>query len=125
MLDPPYALVRENSDGVQYWLRPGGDSEWSCKTGLTSANGRDLMHVFSTGCEHFEADRNYTKFTAYASIAHGGDLHAAAAELRNLGYGSQDDTADPSDLAITSTRLSQIDSAPSTGSGNSGSRLAT
>ena len=110
MLDPPYELVRTDDDGVRYWRRPEGQSEWSCKTGLISSNGRDLMHIFSTGCEHFDADKSYSKFTAYAAIAHDGDLHAAAAELRGLGYGSHDDTdsSDGGDLIIEATPLSQI-----------------
>ena len=85
------------------------------KTGLVRANGRDLMHVFSTGCEYFEADRNYSKFAAYAEIAHSGNLHAAAAELRNLGYGKQGGNstrASVDGLIVQSTPLSQIKSRP-------------
>ena len=108
MINPPYKLVREDSDGVRYWKRPGGESEWSCKTGLVSANGRDLMRVFSTGCEHFEADQSYSKFAAYAAVAHDGDQHAAAAELRELGYGNQDEINLHDGLSVESTPLSMI-----------------
>jgi putative DNA primase/helicase len=110
VIDPPFELVREDSDGTRCWKRPGGESEWSCKTGLISASGRDLMHVFSTGCQYFEPDQNYSKHAAYAAIAHDGDLKAAAAELRELGYGVQDGLVSQveSDLVIESTPLSQI-----------------
>ena len=111
LIEPPFDLVRTDSDGTRYWRRPGGESEWSCKTGLISASGRDLMHVFSTGCQCFEPDQNYTKFAAYAAITHAGDLQATAAELRELGYGAQDGDKrgqDSGDLAIEATSLSQI-----------------
>ena len=76
-----------------------------------SDNGRDLMRVFSTGCEHFEADQSYSKFAAYSAIAHDGDHRAAAAELRKLGYGAQSGDAQDSrndGLIVEATPLSQI-----------------
>lgn len=102
-----YTLVKTDTDGCRYWQRPGGESEYSCKTGLRSANGRDLLYVFSTNTGVFEPDQSYTKFGALAAINHGGDFSAAADELRSLGYGNQNDAVHD-DLVVESTRLSQI-----------------
>ena len=101
LLDPPYTLVREDEDDQQYWLRPGGESECSVHSGLCSDAGRDLMHVFSTGCEFFQADETYSKFGAYAAIFHGGDCTAAAKDLREQGYGKQDVAHVATDLVTT------------------------
>jgi putative DNA primase/helicase len=86
-----FELVREDADGSRYWLRPGGSHAWSVRTGLQSQNGRDLMRVFSTDTEYFEADRSYDKFAAHAAIHHDDDLSVAAADLSRQGYGVDDE----------------------------------
>src|SRR5262249_46808386 len=54
-----------------------------------SSGGADLLRVFSSNADPFEAGRAYGKFRAYALLNHGGDLSAAARELRRQGYGSR------------------------------------
>lgn len=69
------------------WRRPGKtDPGISATTG--QANDVDRLYVFSTSTE-FDAERPYTKFAAYALLAHRGDYSAAGRALRALGYGSQ------------------------------------
>lgn len=71
------------------WRRPGKDDRGhSATTGYcTSAKGWDLLYVFSSNADPFEARRPYSKFAAYALLKHGGDFSAAARELARLSYG--------------------------------------
>jgi putative DNA primase/helicase len=66
------------------WCRPGKDGGVSA---TTNHGGCDLLHVFSSNADPFEADRWYTKFAAYALLNHGGDFEEAARDLRGQGYG--------------------------------------
>jgi hypothetical protein len=66
------------------WCRPGKDGGVSA---TTNHNGSDLLHVFSSNADPFEADCWYTKFAAYARLNHGGDFEEAARDLRGQGYG--------------------------------------
>jgi hypothetical protein len=70
-------------DAVGYWRRPGKDRGVSA---TTNWQGSDLLYVFSTSTP-FDAERGYSKFTAYAVLNHGGDFSAAARALA-AGYGS-------------------------------------
>jgi len=69
--------------GVGCWRRPGKDRGVSA---TTNHNGSDLLYVFSTSTE-FEAERGYSKFSAYTILNHGGDFQGAARELNAKGYG--------------------------------------
>lgn len=69
--------------GVTSWRRPGKKIGISA---TTNHNGSDLLYVFSTSTP-FEANRGYSKFSAYAILHHGGDFKAATRELSLQGYG--------------------------------------
>jgi putative DNA primase/helicase len=69
---------------VRYWRRPGKRLGISATTG--AADDRDRLYVFTTSTI-FDSETPYTKFGAYALIAHGGDHHAAAKQLHRDGYG--------------------------------------
>jgi len=71
----------------QRWCRPGKEDGVSA---TVNHNGSGLLHVFSSSVEKLEADRSYSKFTAYAHLEHKGDFKKAAAELRKQGYGKKD-----------------------------------
>src|SRR5262249_42960063 len=66
------------------WCRPGKSGGVSA---TTNHQGSNLLHVFSSNAEPFEADRSYTRFAAYALLNHGGDFTQAARDLRRQGYG--------------------------------------
>lgn len=85
-----WAKVRE-TDGVSYWARPGKDDKgWSATTGRCKGkNGEELFKVFSSSADPFQPGKPYGKFRAFALLNHGGDLSAAAKELRRRGYGDQ------------------------------------
>jgi putative DNA primase/helicase len=68
------------------WCRPGKGGGVSA---TTNHQGCDLLHVFSCNADHFEADRSYTKFAAYALLNHDGNFEAAARDLRGRGYGKR------------------------------------
>jgi Bifunctional DNA primase/polymerase, N-terminal len=68
------------------WCRPGKDAGVSA---TTNHDGSDLLHVFSSSAPPFEADRWYSKFSAYAFLNHGGDFQEAARDLREQGYGKK------------------------------------
>lgn len=68
------------------WRRPGKNEGMSSAT--TNFNGNDKFYVFSTSTI-FEPETSYSKFAVYATIHHGGDFKAAAADLRKQGYGAQ------------------------------------
>lgn len=66
-----------------YWRRPGKPRGVSA---TTNHGGSDYLIVFSTSTP-FDTGRAYSKFTAFAILAHGGDFSAAARELWEQGYG--------------------------------------
>ncbi|MBM4072794.1 MAG: hypothetical protein FJ271_28285 [Planctomycetes bacterium] len=68
------------------WCRPGKDGGVSA---TSNHGGSGLLHVFSSNAEPFEAERSYSKFSAYALLEHGGDFVAAARDLRKQGYGAR------------------------------------
>ena len=69
---------------TEYWTRPGKVNGCSAST---NHDGMDVLYVFSTNAQPFEAGRGYTKFSAYALLNHHGDFRAAAAALAAEGYG--------------------------------------
>lgn len=69
------------------WTRPGKErGAISATTGR--ANDRDRLYVFSDATD-FEPNTPITKGYAYAVLNHGGDVSAAASELRRQGFGTQ------------------------------------
>ncbi|HUV14376.1 MAG TPA: DUF927 domain-containing protein, partial [Acidobacteriota bacterium] len=72
-------------DGMTYWKRPGKDDKGTSAT--TNYGESDLLYVFSTNAEPFEAECAYSKFSAYAYLNHKGNYKAAAAQLFEEGYG--------------------------------------
>lgn len=86
---PKYGWVKVFSRlNVISWRRPGKKIGISATTNYA---GSDLFYVFSTSTD-FEAERGYSKFSAYSLLEHNGDHKAAARQLRNLGYGQQVET---------------------------------
>ena len=49
--------------------------------------GSGLLYVFSSNAHPFEDGKGYTKFAAFALLAHGGDFAQAARQLADEGYG--------------------------------------
>jgi len=83
----PHGWTEQYTNGeVTYWARPGKDIGVSATTNF---GGSDLMYVFTTSTA-FDANRSYDKFGAYAVLEHDGDFEAAAAALRQKGYGAAD-----------------------------------
>lgn len=80
-------------DGAnQLWTRPG-------KTSGTSGTLKDgVFYVFSSNAAPFVPNRAYSPFAAFALLEHHGDHGAAAAALRQLGYGEPLPEADLSGL---------------------------
>jgi hypothetical protein len=78
-----WTMVGQYGDEVR-WCRPGKEGGVSA---TTNHHNSDLLHVFSSNTEHFEADRWYSKFSAYAWINHQGNYQEAARDLREQGYG--------------------------------------
>jgi bifunctional DNA primase/polymerase-like protein len=77
------------SGGTTYWRRPGKGDGVSATTGYCgAAKGADLLYVFSSNANPFEADTAYHKFAAFALLEHDGDFSAAAKALRSRGYGA-------------------------------------
>lgn len=79
-----WALTRGGEN--EYWRRPGKDEGWSA----TLRDG--VLYVFSTNAHPFEGNRGYAPFAVYAMLEHGGDFAAAAAALREQGYGADGDS---------------------------------
>jgi hypothetical protein len=77
-----WQLVRIIGD-EGYWRRPNKNGPGISAT--TNYNGSDLLYVFSTSTM-FEAEKGYSKFSAYALLNHGGDFSSAARELAQRGY---------------------------------------
>ena len=92
-------------DGLTYWRRPDKTAGVSATTGVRGDGGDDLLWVFSTNAEPFEAERSYDKFGAYAVLEHDGDYKAAAQALADKGYGD-DEQADRFTL-VSAVELAQ------------------
>lgn len=83
-----WTKAHQGERGEQYWTRPGKPrGAVSASTGYK--NDRDRLYVFSSNTV-FTTDTPYTKFAAYAMLNHGGDMKAAALELKNHGIGDLD-----------------------------------
>ena len=78
-----WELVRGGEN--EYWRRPGKDQGWSA-----TLRGR-VLFVFSSNAVPFEPDRAYSPFSVYTLLEHSGDFAAAAAALRNEGFGQVGD----------------------------------
>ena len=83
ILSPHGWTLAHTIDGSGQWRRPGKRGPGISAT--TNYRGSELLYVFSTSTL-FEAERGYTKFTAYALLEHGGDFLAAARALVAEGY---------------------------------------
>jgi hypothetical protein len=85
----PHGWVRVSSRlGVTSWRRPGKDIGMSATTNHADS---DLLYVFSTSTI-FEAERGFSKFSAYTILNHGNDFKASSRELSMLGYGQKIET---------------------------------
>lgn len=62
------------------WRRPGKDEGTSAEI-VTAKDGTELLKVWSSNCGPLIAGRYYSKFAAWAELAHRGDWKAAAAAL--------------------------------------------
>jgi len=75
----------DHEDGEsQHWTRPGKSSGTSVTTGY---QGLPILHSFSSSIAEFDQGGNYTRFAAYAKLAHDGDFSEAARALIDKGYG--------------------------------------
>jgi len=74
-----------SSKGITYWRRPGKSLGISATTGK---NDGDNLYVFSTSTT-FEAQKPYSKFSAFAHLNHQGDIAEATKALRSQGFGSE------------------------------------
>lgn len=77
--------VSHKEGKVTYWIRPGKTEGHSATTGYCG----DLLYVFSSNAQPFEAATAYTKFAAYAVLNHAGDFGKAAGDLSKQGYGGK------------------------------------
>lgn len=88
----PWGWVRVGGQGgVTRWRRPGKEQGISATTGHA---GTDFLYVFSTSTV-FEANRGYSKFSAYALLNHGADFAEASRTLSLQGYGLELPQRDP------------------------------
>ena len=78
-----WAKVGHNGEAT-YWRRPGKDAGVSATTNF---GGSDLLYVFSTNADPFEAGRAYNKFAAHTYLNHSRNFSAAAAALVSKGFG--------------------------------------
>lgn len=79
---------------IDYWRRPGKNVGISASTNYA---GSDLFYCFSSSTS-FDTERGYGKFSAYATLEHGGDFHAASLALIAKGYGrAREEIPFPSD----------------------------
>ena len=80
ILEPIGWTLVGSRGNVGHWRRPGKLGGTISAT--TNARGTDRLHVFSSNASPFEPDTSYTKFAAFALLAHGGNFSAAARALR-------------------------------------------
>jgi len=88
-----WSLARAGEN--EYWRRPGKDSG-------TSATLKDrVFYVFSSNAAPFEPNQAYSPFAVYTLLTSGGDYEQAARSLRELGYGGDGLTDNPTDVDIS------------------------
>jgi putative DNA primase/helicase len=71
----------------EYWTRPGKRVRDGVSA-TTNYQDSGLLKVFTSSVPEFDTDATYTKFGAYAALAHRGDYRAAARDLAKRGFGS-------------------------------------
>jgi putative DNA primase/helicase len=87
ILEPHGWTCHKHYGGNLYgWRKPGKTHPGISAT--TGRNDEDRLYVFSTSTD-FDAERPYSKFSAYALLEHSGDFGAAARALRAMGYGER------------------------------------
>jgi hypothetical protein len=82
------AVVRE-CGGITYVRRPGKEDGGHSAT--VGYKGTNLFYCFSSTWPPFEGNKAYSPFGIYALLGHGGDFRAAAAALRERGFGKVGD----------------------------------
>ena len=89
LFDAGWAWVRRAGEDKGLVRRPGKERGVSGSVGMTTSqkNGWEFFHCWSTNAVGFRADVSYTKFAVYAAIFHNNDFKAAAAALREKGFG--------------------------------------
>lgn len=75
-------------DGTIHWTRPAKDKGTSATTGNPQLEG-DKFFCFSSSTV-FEPNTSYSKFAAYTILEHDGDWSAAAAQLADKGFVSDE-----------------------------------
>jgi hypothetical protein len=98
-----WTFVRERSDGISEWRRPGKtDMGISATVGV---HGKDILYVFSSSVENLDPGA-YNKFSYLAHTEYGGDFTECAKALAAQGYGEKQTPKDNSfakifDLGLT------------------------
>lgn len=87
ILEPRGWTMAYERGGEQHWVRPGKTKRQGIGA-TTNFGGSDVMKVFTSNAHPFEADATYTKFCAYATLEHGGNMLEAAKALGAKGFGS-------------------------------------
>lgn len=89
-----YGWTLHSQRGIyDYWTRPGKESgvSASLKWSEDGCSARFFVFTSSTNFSTF-AEKSYDLFGAYALLEHEEDFTAAAAALRELGFGQEEDT---------------------------------
>ena len=83
ILEPHGWTFSHKSGENDHWVRPG-----KRKTDGSSATTNDTyLYVFTSSSKHFEANKAYNKFGAYAALNTKGDYTEAAKTLKAQGFG--------------------------------------
>ena len=81
-----WGYAGQGTDGSDRWTRPGKGEGASATTNYA---GSDLLYVFSSNADPFEAEAAYDKFAALAWLEFNGNFNLTSRYLRDLGYGSR------------------------------------
>lgn len=94
ILEPVGFTLSHARGGEEYWVRPGKHPRDGHSV-TTNYQGSDLMWVFSTEVEGFEANTSYSKFAAWSILnGHGLDFRAAALALGGRSAGPTESQID-------------------------------
>lgn len=83
----PHGFIhcKTRHDGADLYQKPNSSN----KGAHLILNDPGPMTCFSTSCPPFNADQDYSKFSAYALLNHNGDFIACARALKEMGYGQR------------------------------------
>jgi hypothetical protein len=87
LLNGEWTVERTCADGEIYLVRPGKDADEGHSASLYY-RGADVFYVWTDNAPPFQPNTGYNKSAVFAALHHGGDMAAAAEDLKSRQFGT-------------------------------------